>query len=312
MRDEPHQAELFRRFAGNPVLRPEDFPNNANAVMNPAAAVVDGQTLLLVRVEDRTGRSSLAVATSNDGLTDWKIDPTRGLTPLFDGEVERWGVEDPRITKVGDEFFVAYTGYSVNGALVCLAKTKDFKDWERLGVAMRPDDKDAALFPVKFGDRWAMLHRPFTSKGSHIWVSYSPDLKHWGDAQVVLVARPGGWWDNYKIGLGPQPMLTKDGWLLCYHGVRKTAAGLIYRAGLALLDRDDPAKVLARAADWVLSPTEPYERNGDVGDVVFPSGWVLRDDGDTLHLYYGGADTVIAVAQASLTQLLHYLEQYQG
>jgi predicted GH43/DUF377 family glycosyl hydrolase len=313
MRDGPHQVELIRRHAGNPILTPEDFPGRVNAVFNPAAAVVDGQTLLLVRTEHHDGISSLAVATSPDGLTNWKVDPGRGLVPLRDTHEEHFGVEDPRITQVGDEYYVVYTGFSADGPLVCVARTRDFADWERLGVALRPDDKDAALFPVRFGDRvgdrWAMLHRPGTAGGAHIWLSYSPDLKHWGDPRVVLSARKGGWWDNYKVGLGPQPLLTKDGWLMCYHGVRKTAGGLIYRAGLALLDRDDPAKVLARGDEWVLSPREPYERHGDVGQVVFPCGWLLRDDGDTIHLYYGAADTVVAVAQASLNALLGYLSR---
>jgi predicted GH43/DUF377 family glycosyl hydrolase len=307
MNDGPDQAELFRRFAGNPILSPQDFPDDVSAVFNPAAAVVDGQTLLLVRVEHRTGLSSLAIATSPNGVTDWHIDAERGLKPDIHSHEEHFGIEDPRITHIGDDFFVVYTGFSADGPLVCIAKTRDFVTWERLGTAMRPDDKDAALFPATFGDRWAMLHRPATARGSHIWLSFSPDLKHWGDPRIVLGARKGGWWDNYKVGLGPPPLLTKDGWLICYHGVRSTAAGLIYRAGLALLDEADPGKVLARGDDWVLSPTEPYERLGDVGQVVFPCGWILRDDGDTIHIYYGGADTVVAVAEASLASLLRHL-----
>ena len=309
MRDGPDQVDLFRRFDGNPILRPEDFPDNASAVFNPAATVVDGETLLLVRVEHRNGMSSLAVATSANGVTDWKVDPARGLRPELDSYEEKFGVEDPRITQVGSDFYVVYTGYCADGPAVCIAKTKDFSTWERLGVVMRPDDKDAALFPVRFGDRWAMLHRPGTARGSHIWLSYSPDLRHWGDPRVVMSARKNGWWDNHKVGLGPPPLLTKDGWLACYHGVRSTAAGLIYRAGLALLDKEDPGKVLARGDEWLLSPREPYERQGDVGQVVFPCGWILRDDGDTLHLYYGGADTVIAGAEASLSELLAYLQR---
>ena len=242
---------------------------------------------------ERATVTALAVATSANGITDWKVDPERGLLPEFDSYEEEFGVEDPRISQVGDEYYVVYTGFSADGPLVCIARTRDFSTWERLGVAMRPDDKDAALFPVKFGDqsgqqsgeqsgkRWAMLHRPGTGRGSHTWLSFSPDLKHWGDPRVVLSARKNGWWDNHKVGLGPPSLLTRDGWLMCYHGVRSTAAGSIYRAGIALLDKDDPARVLARGDEWLLSPREPYERQGDVGHVVFPCGWILRDDGDT-------------------------------
>lgn len=305
--------ELFSRFAGNPIITAADFPRMVNAVSNPGATTVDGKTLLLLRVEHRTGLSSLAVATSDDGLTGWEIDPVRGLDPQPGCFEEHWGIEDPRITRVGDEYFVVYVGYSTAGPLVCLAVTRDFVAWERRGLLQPPEDKDAALFPQRFDDRWALVHRPAPATpglGAHIWVSFSPDLRHWGDSRVLLAARRGGWWDANKVGLGPPPLLTDEGWLVCYHGVRTTASGSIYRLGLALLDRDDPTKVLARGNEWVFSPYEPYERHGDVADVVFPCGWVLRDDGDTLHLYYGAADNVVCVAVASLAALLAHLEAH--
>lgn len=303
--------ELLRRHPGNPILRAHDFPKMVNAVFNPAATVFEDRTLLLLRVEYRTGLSSLVVATSEDGVTGWEIDLARGLRPQDDTFEEHWGVEDPRITKVGDEYFVVYVGFSTAGPLVCLAKTRDFLDWERCGVLMSPEDKDAALFPTTFGGRWALIHRPapvMAGLGAHMWLSFSPDLRHWGDSRVLLPARRGGWWDANKVGLGPPPLLTKHGWLLAYHGVRRTASGSIYRVGLALLDRDDPTQVLARGNEWVLGPHEPYERGGDVPDVVFPCGWILRDDDDTLHLYYGAADSVVCMAEASLAALLDHLE----
>ena len=146
--------------------------------------------------------------------------------------------------------------------------------------------------------------------GAHIWISYSPDLKHWGDHQIVLRAREGGWWDANKIGLSPPPLETPEGWLILYHGVRHTPSGCIYRLGLALLDRDDPTKVLRRGDQWVFSPKVPYERDGDVDDVVFPCGWIL--EGDMLRIYYGGADSCIALATASLKDVLDYLRQFNG
>jgi len=313
MSDSADPRELFQRFEGNPILRPDNLPEMVNAVFNPGATVIDGRTLLLLRVEYRTGLSSLVAATSENGLTGWEIDPLRGLQQRSDRFEEHWGIEDPRITRVGDEYYVVHVGYSTAGPLVCLAKTRDFVEWERSGVLQPPEDKDAALFPTTFGGRWALIHRPapaMSGLGAHIWLSFSPDLIHWGDARVLLAARHGGWWDANKIGLGPPPLLTKDGWLLCYHGVRVTAGGSIYRLGLALLDRDDPTKVLARGNEWVFGPRETYERSGDVRDVVFPCGWVLRDDGDTLHLYYGAADSVVCVAEASLAKLLDHLDEY--
>ena len=158
--------ELLRRFSGNPVLRPHDFPKMVNAVFNPGATVFEGRTLLLLRVEYRTGLSSLVAATSDNGLTDWEIDPVRGLHPVVDSFEEHWGVEDPRITQVGDEYFVVYVGYSAAGPLVLLATTRDFARWERRGVLMSPEDKDAALFPTTFGGRWALIHRPAPSMAS--------------------------------------------------------------------------------------------------------------------------------------------------
>ncbi len=305
--------ELLMRYAGNPIISPEDFPSMVNAVFNPAATTYDGKTLLLVRVEFRTGLSSLVVATSENGITNWEIDPLRGMHPMSDQFEEHWGIEDARITKVGDEYYIVYVGFSAAGPLVLLATTRDFVTFERRGVLMPPEDKDAALFPTPFDGRWALIHRPAPTAsglGAHIWLSFSPDLQHWGDSRVLLPARRGGWWDANKVGLGPPPLLTKEGWLLCYHGVRTTAAGSIYRVGLALLDRDDPTKILARGNEWVLGPHEQYERQGDVSDVVFPCGWVLRDDEDTLHIYYGASDTVVCVVEASLKSLLSHLEEH--
>jgi predicted GH43/DUF377 family glycosyl hydrolase len=306
-------SELFTRYEGNPILAPADFPDVINAAFNPAATTFDGQTLLLIRVEDRTGLSRLDVARSDDGVTNWVIDQGRGMRPDVDSFEEHWGIEDPRITNVDGTYYVVYTGYSTAGPLVCLAETHDFEHFERRGILMSPEDKDAALFPTRFGGRWALVHRPAPAMvvhGAHIWVSFSPDLRHWGDASVAVHARRGGWWDANKVGLGPPPLLTPDGWLMCYHGVKETAAGKIYRLGLALLDTDDPRQVLARGTEWVMGPSADYERAGDVPDVVFPCGWILDPDGDTLRMYYGAADTVVCLATGSLAALLDHLERH--
>lgn len=309
-----HPRDLFRRYEHNPILIPDDFPQMVNAVFNPAAVVFEGETLLLVRVEDRSGVSSLHVATSADGRTNWTIDPTRVLHPQLDTFPEHWGIEDPRITKVGDEYMIVYTGFSAGGALISLAVTRDFRTFDRRGVLMSPEDKDAALFPTTFDGRWALIHRPAPASsmlGAHVWLSFSPDLMHWGSSQVLLPARRGGWWDANRVGLGPPPLLTPAGWLVCYHGVRKTVAGSIYRLGLALLDRDHPDRVLARGNEWVFGPAAPYERAGDVPDVVFPCGWILRDDDDTIDMYYGASDSTVCLATASLTDLLDHLESHK-
>jgi len=303
---------LFRRFEGNPILTAGEWPYTVNVVFNPGVALLpSGETVLLVRVEDRSGVSHLTVARSSNGYKDWRIDPHPSFEPESDRYEETWGIEDPRITLVGDEYLITYTGFSRGGPLVCLAATRDFHTFERRAVLMPPEDKDAALFPRQFDGRWALIHRPVTSGAhrlaAHMWLSFSPDLRHWGDHRILLHAREGSWWDADRVGLGPPPLLTECGWLLLFHGVKRTAAGSLYRAGLALLDPEDPARVLVRSNEWVFGPEAAYERTGDVPDVIFPTGWVLEPDGRTIRMYYGAADTSVAVANADLEALLGFV-----
>ena len=303
--------ELFRRHAENPILSADDWPYAANAVFNPAAAIINGQAVLLVRVEDFRGMSHLTVAKSDDGIQSWIVDPVPSFIPQpATHPEEQWGIEDPRATwlKELDAWAIAYTAYSKGGPLVSLATTRDFRSFDRLGPVMPPEDKDAALFPVRFDGRWAMLHRPVTTSprsSANIWISFSHDLKYWGDHRELLRARAGGWWDANKIGLSTPPLETPEGWLILYHGVRETASGAIYRLGLAMLDREDPTRVLKRSDPWVFGPRADYERNGDVDDVVFPCGWVLKED--EVFLYYGAADSRVALATACLTDLIDYI-----
>jgi beta-1,4-mannooligosaccharide/beta-1,4-mannosyl-N-acetylglucosamine phosphorylase len=310
----PRFPELFQRDKNNPILTAADWPYLANSVFNAGAArLPDGQTLLLVRVEDRTGISHLTAARSQDGVRDWQIDvqPTLARDPQNHPE-EEWGLEDARIVYLAElgQYAVTYTAYSTRGPLVSLALTRDFETFERRGPIMQPEDKDAALFPRRIGGRWALVHRPaptIAGAGANIWLSFSPDLQHWGDRTLVLEARRGGWWDANKIGLCSPPIETREGWLIIYHGVRHTGAGVIYRLGLALLDLEDPARVRARGGEWVMSPREPYEIIGDVNRVIFPCGQVIDDATGEIRLYYGAADTSIAMARGHLTEILDWL-----
>ncbi len=305
------EYELFRRHPDNPILTVEDWPYKANSVFNAAAAEVGGKTLLLARVEDFRGMSHLTVARSDDGINNWQIEKMPFLKPEPEKHPEElWGIEDPRITRLEelDKWAICYTAYSKGGPLVSLAMTSDFKSFERMGPVMTPEDKDAALFPVKFNGLWAMLHRPVPKSamlGAHIWLSFSPNLKHWGDHQEIIQARDGGWWDANKIGLCAPPMQTKEGWLILYHGVRTTASGSIYRLGLALLDLENPARVIRRTDEWIFGPKAHYEREGDVDDVVFPCGWIKKKD--TVFIYYGAADSRICVATADFNELLDFI-----
>jgi len=309
---EDTRPRLFRRHPDNPILTAHQWPYFVNTVFNAGATKLSsGETLLLCRVEDCTGLSHLCAARSTDGVTDWRIDetPTVPADPKhFPGE--HWGIEDPRIVWVPElaKYAVTYTAYSLRGPGVSLALTEDFRTFHRLGMIFAPENKDAALLPRKIGGRWAMIHRPVPAGGdAHIWMSFSPELKHWGDHTPVLHARRGGWWDARKIGLSAPLVETPGGWLMIYHGVRQTASGSIYRLGLALFDLEDPTKCLLRGTKWIMGPEAEYERTGDVRDVVFPCGYTLGDDGDTINLYYGAADTCMALATGRVSELLAWL-----
>jgi predicted GH43/DUF377 family glycosyl hydrolase len=305
--------ELFNRDPDNPILTAIDWPYAVNSVFNPGATLLpDGTTLLLCRVEDRRGHSHLTVARSVNGIDNWQIDsrPTFPADPVNFPE-ELWGIEDPRITYVEElkKYAVVYTAYTRDGPGVSLALTEDFSEFERLGVIMAPEDKDAALLPHRIAGQWALIHRPVSAPRAHMWISFSENLYHWGRHKLMLEARRGAWWDANKIGLSPPPILTAKGWLVIYHGVRQTAAGAIYRLGLALFDLMNPEVCLKRGDEWIFGPEETYERRGDVDNVVFPCGTTIAPDGDTVRLYYGAADTSIAMATGSIQAMLLALEQ---
>jgi predicted GH43/DUF377 family glycosyl hydrolase len=314
MNNEPYDGEaLLIREPRNPLLTAADWPYRINTVFNPGATrLQDGTTLLLCRVEDRRGHSHLTAARSANGVDGWVIDPQ----PTFFADPQRhpdeiWGVEDPRITFVPElgQYVIAYTAYSRGGPGVALALTEDFRSFERLGMVMSPEDKDAALLPRRYNDCWVLIHRPVTTLGADIWISYSPDLIHWGSHKMILEARRGAWWDANKIGLSPPPIETAAGWLMIYHGVRQTGSGSIYRLGLALFDLEQPERCLLRGDTWIFGPKKDYEREGDVDNVVFPCGYTIAEDGDTLNIYYGAADTSIALARGRISHLLHWLQE---
>jgi beta-1,4-mannooligosaccharide/beta-1,4-mannosyl-N-acetylglucosamine phosphorylase len=306
-------STLFRRYEGNPILTAAIWPYPAHSVFNPGAALINGETLLLVRAEDYRGFSHLTLARSKDGITDWNIGEAPTLEYYEGHPEERWGLEDPRIVWLEDfkKYAIAYVSYSSVGPKVSLALTKDFKTFEKLGELLPPEDKDASLFPRKFGGRYALIHRPIVSGEAHVWISFSPDLVHWGEHRVLLHRR-GGSWDSNRVGLGAQPIETSDGWLIIYHGVRKTASGSLYRVGLALLDLEEPWRVVKRSQEWVFGPKEPYEFIGDVSGVVFPTGAVVNKEKNELRLYYGAADSTVCVAFANMGEILDYLKNCPG
>ncbi len=305
---------LFARARGNPLLSPERWPYRINAVMNAGATMVGNETVLLCRVEDRRGFSHLTVARSRDGVSNWVVDDEPLLAPRPDHPEEEWGLEDPRITRVDelDAWVIAYTVFGAAGPAVALATTTDFASVEHLGVVCVPEDKNASLLPRRINGEFVLFHRPAAVTGGRadVWMSRSADLHSWGTPEPVFGARPGGWWDSARIGVGPPPIETDRGWLVVYHGVRRTVAGELYRVGLALLDLDNPADVLKRCDEWVLGPSEEYELSGDVPGVVFPCGLIHDTAKGVLRLYYGAADCRVGMASAKFDEVMTFIDEH--
>jgi predicted GH43/DUF377 family glycosyl hydrolase len=303
------QAELFVRHPSNPILTADDWPYRANVVFNPGAALIDGETVLLARVEARTGISHLTVARSVNGIDGWTVDPEPLLAPTEDAETEFWGFEDARVVWIDelDHYAITCTSYGPAGPAVFLAMTRDFCSVERHGIVKRAEDKNAALLPERIDGNWILFHRPMNAYGGSraaIFLSRSADLVSWSLPEPVLEPRHGAWWDSLRIGLGPPLIKTDHGWLLIYHGVKETVGGCIYRLGLAMLDLNEPSRVLRRHADWVFGPAAPYEREGDVPNTVFPCGSVVDEMSGDVRLYYGAADTSICLATTRLDALV--------
>ena len=302
--------ELFTRHVANPILTVSDLPYPANAVFNPAAAVVDGETVVLARVEDLRGISHLAVARSANGVDRWTVEPEPLLAPVDGVESEQWGFEDARVVWHPElaRWSITCTAYGPPGPAVYLALTKDFRTVERLGVIKRAEDKNAALLPERIDGKWILFHRPgegaVAGSGGAVVVSRSDDLVSWSAPERVLAPRAGAWWDSRRIGIGPPPLRTERGWLIVYHGVKETVSGALYRVGLALVDLADPTQVTHRLAGWVFAPDADYERTGDVPNAVFPCGLIHDEQTGELRLYYGAADTTVALATAQLDDVL--------
>ena len=306
--------ELFVRYEGNPILTPKDWPYTVGSVFNPGAVkLLNDEILLLVRVEDRQGCSHLTKAVSKDGRTNWKIDSEPTLTADKNVGEAVFGLEDPRIVWVEkrQEYIIAcvsfFAGVTQEPPGISLISTKDFSNFKHLGQQLIPPNKDASLFSKTIKGQYVLINRPVVDGIEDIWVSFSRNLIHWGKSRVLLSVKHRSW-DCHKVGLGPPPIETPDGWLIIYHGSRATASGALYRIGLALLDLET-LEVIRRSRDWVFGPGEDYERVGDVDDVVFPCGAVVDDKTKELLVYYGAADSVVALVTANLNDVLGYLKK---
>lgn len=303
--------ELFLRAPQNPLITAAQWPYPINSVFNPGAALVNGETVLVCRIEDRRGLSQLGVARSADGINDWRIDPKPLIADDPSDPTSCWGVEDARVTRVDElgGWVISYTGYGPDGPCVKLAVTTDFVTVDPIGSVMPPEDKNASLLPRRVDGTFVLLHRPYSGRAGRadVWLSRSEDLRAWHAPEPVMAARAGAWWDSVRIGMGPAPIETPHGWFGIYHGVKQMVNCYIYRMGMVMLDLENPAKVTHRYDNWVLGPSADYEVVGDVSNVIFPCGAVHLPDTDELRVYYGAADTCVAMASARFSRLVERL-----
>ena len=308
---------VFRRYEHNPIVTPAAVPT-ANSIFNSAVAPFGTGFAGVFRVDSQRMEAGLHAGFSNDGLA-WQIEASPilferndldGPDVNFDGRFQY----DPRITRIDDLYYVTWCHYpdapqGGQAPAIGLAQTQDFHRFELIDANVAYLNRNGVLFPRKIDGRYAMLHRPsdlgHTPYGD-IFYSTSPDLVHWGRHRFVF--GPRGGWQSTKVGAGPVPIETDEGWLLIYHGVRTSCSGFVYSVGAALLDLEKPWQVRYRTRTYLLAPTEPYERVGDVPSVVFPCA-ALVDSQRQLRLYYGAADTVLAVAYANLDELIAFTKE---
>lgn len=298
---------LIKRYQNNPILTKDDVPYPVATVHNAGVVKFKDKYIMIFRSHKLNGRSILGLAESEDGY-HFAVQEKPFMVPATDGifsEYEEYGVEDPRIIFLEGEYIITYSAYSRHGVRVGLAKTKDFKSVERVSLITEADYRNVVIFPAKFGGLYARLDRPHSEISPwSIWISYSPDLKYWGESKLIM--KPVQYhWDQMKIGPGAPPIRTSRGWLSIYHGVFPTMDGCIYRLGAALHDLERPSKIIAVGDDWILQPEEPYEITGYVHNVVFSCGAVPEENG-TLKIYWGGADSVICVGTANLEELVDH------
>ncbi len=296
---------LVKRYSGNPILKASDIPYSVVTVHNAGVTKHNGRYVMLFRSHRHNGRSILGLADSDDGFK-FTARPEPFIVPSTEepfAEYEAFGTEDARICAMDGEYLITYSAYSRHGVRIGLAKTRDFDSVERVALISEADMRNVVLFPQRFGDRYARLDRPHSEISPwSIWISYSKDLIHWGDARVVM--KPVAYhWDEMKIGPGATPIRTSRGWLHIYHGVFPTMDGSVYRLGVALHDLEDPANVIGVSDRWILQPDDEWEITGYVHNVVFTCGAVPEDDG-SVKIYWGGADKVMCVGTAVLDELV--------
>ncbi len=303
-------SDVVWRSTHNPII-PRDHVLRANSIFNSAVVPFGGGFAGVFRVDDRSRAMNLHTGRSTDGV-EWAIDADPIAFAAADARVREIQetfehAYDPRVTWLEDRYYVTWcNGY--HGPTIGVGYTEDFETFHQHDNAFLPFNRNGVLFPRRIGDRYALLSRP--SDAGHtpfgdIYYSESPDLVHWGRHRHVLGPRRLSW-DSTKVGAGPTPIETPEGWLLLYHGVLTSCNGFVYSMGAALLDLDEPWRVLARSKDYLLAPHVSYEQVGDVPNVVFPCAALVDREADRLTIYYGGADTVVCLAHGHLSEIVAF------
>lgn len=300
------KKEIVKRCAGNPILTGKDVPAAARGVYNSGVTKYNGKYVMAARVETPDIKDYIWMAESDDGykfkfrLEPVKMPDTDEFREYTEAACPGGMYYDPRITKLGDDYYVIFACHTpAHGSRIGQMRTRDFETFEWLGFGSEPDNRDSALFPEKINGMFCRLDRP--GGPNSVWISYSPDMRFWGESKCVL--RPFGNWAWLKVGPGAPPMKTSEGWLEIFHGVNEMISNAAYHLGVMLLDLEDPSKVIACGKCPILSPEELYECVGLCNNVVYSAGAVLEDGGE-VKIYYGGADTVQCVATARLEDLV--------
>lgn len=299
------KKELVTRYQKNPILTKDDVPYKVETVHNAGVTKHNGRYVMIFRSHLDTGRSIIGLAESEDGF-NFTVAGEPFMTPSTEPpfcEYEEYGVEDPRITPLDGTYCITYSAYSRHGVRIGLAKTTDFKSVERIAFITQADYRNTVIFPEKINGQYVKLDRPHSDISPWaIWISFSPDLIHWGQSELVI--KPVAYhWDEMKIGPGAPPIKTDKGWLSIYHGVFPTMDGSVYRLGVALHKLDEPARVLGVGDRWILAPEDDWELVGYVHNVVFTCAAVPEADG-TVKIYWGGADKVMCAGTAVINELV--------
>jgi len=301
--ERPQQNDIVVSF---PILTETGETQIMEIPLNDADLIAtDARVVRYKGVDYLTTLSHLRLLCSDDGI---KFYEPEGYNKLFgSSSLETFGIEDCRVTQIEDVYYLTFTAVSASGVGVGMRSTKDWKIFTRHGMILPPHNKDCAIFEEKINGMYYALHRPSSVDlgGNYIWLAQSPDGIHWGNHQCIIKTRTNSW-DSVRVGAGAAPIKTSKGWLEIYHGAN---AEHRYCLGAALLDLENPWKVIARTDAPIMVPTESYELTGFFGHVVFTNGHVLEPDGDTITIYYGAADEHVCGAHFSLSEILQALDR---